>query len=168
MSFFTLKQDILDYFIEYGYGESNKIININTFIDSFINKIQDGHQSSQLIILRQTISTITTQLIQILLKQHKIQPYQHTQHQMFRFIHPAYRNETWLYKQYIEKKLSCAKIGDICEVSRQVISKWLRKLNIPTRSLHEAHLGLKLSLEGRKKLSSSLRKYHASKKNGIK
>ena len=73
-----------------------------------------------------------------------------------------YQNRDWLYEQYINLRKSTIKIGKECNTSNTVIGKWLRKLNIPIRTISEANKGhvtwnkdKELSDEHKKKLSES-------------
>ena len=36
-----------------------------------------------------------------------------------------YRNNNWLYQQYIEKEKTLNKIAEKCNVSRNTITKWM-------------------------------------------
>lgn len=64
-----------------------------------------------------------------------------------------YRNKDWLENQYITQKKSTVKIGEEVGCSNTTISYWLKKFNIPIRTLSDA---LKISHsnpEVRKKIS---------------
>ena len=53
-----------------------------------------------------------------------------------------YRNKEWLYNKYWNEELSQAKISRLCGVCCWTIWYWLKKYNIPIRSLSESiHLG---------------------------
>ena len=53
-----------------------------------------------------------------------------------------YRNKEWLYNKYQNEELSQAKISRLCGVCCCTIWYWLKKFNIPIRSLSESiHLG---------------------------
>jgi len=53
-----------------------------------------------------------------------------------------YKNKNWLYEQYIIKKLSSPKIARICNTGKTTILTWLKKFNIPTRTIKEATSGV--------------------------
>lgn len=52
-----------------------------------------------------------------------------------------YRNKEWLYQKYIVDKLSTVKIGKLSRVNSKTILYWLKKYNIPIRSLSETNKG---------------------------
>lgn len=73
-----------------------------------------------------------------------------------------YKDKDWLYDQYINLRKSTIKIGKECNISNTVIGKWLRRLNIPIRTISEANKGQipwnkdkELSDEHKRKLSKS-------------
>jgi len=49
-----------------------------------------------------------------------------------------YMDEDWLFEQYINKKKSTCKISKEIECSQRTILNWLKRFNIPIRSLSEA------------------------------
>lgn len=49
-----------------------------------------------------------------------------------------YQNRSWLHREYIEKQKSTTQIAKDLGVSHKTISRWLHKLDIPTRTIHEA------------------------------
>ena len=49
-----------------------------------------------------------------------------------------YQNRAWLHREYIEKQKSTTQIAKDLGVSHKTISRWLHKLGIPTRTIHEA------------------------------
>ena len=46
-----------------------------------------------------------------------------------------YRNKEWLYNKYVSEKMSTRKIGKLVGVDNKTIWEWLRKHNIPSRSI---------------------------------
>lgn len=75
-----------------------------------------------------------------------------------------YKNKNWVYKKYVNERLSLYKIGEICHVHAQTILNWMKKFNIKTRTLSEALKGEKsyiwgkhLSEEIKKKISKTLK-----------
>jgi hypothetical protein len=50
-----------------------------------------------------------------------------------------YRNKSWLEQRYLVDKLSSPKIGKLEKTGHSTILKYLRKFNIPIRSLQESH-----------------------------
>lgn len=57
----------------------------------------------------------------------------------------VYRNRKWLQKQYVGQKRSTLDIARECECDPQTISNWLKKFDIPRRSIQEAHSKGKLA-----------------------
>ena len=53
-------------------------------------------------------------------------------------MNKLYQDKNWLYKKYIEEKLSIGKIAKLC--SHKTIDHWLKKFGIPTRTLSQASL----------------------------
>lgn len=51
-----------------------------------------------------------------------------------------YRNKDWLYKQYWNKNLSVGQIAQASTSYRNTIRMWMKKFDIPRRSLSEAKL----------------------------
>jgi len=49
-----------------------------------------------------------------------------------------YRDRDWLYNQYINKLKSTKEIGKFCNVGHRLILSWLKRFNIPTRSISES------------------------------
>jgi len=49
-----------------------------------------------------------------------------------------YRDGDLLYKKYIEEKRSRRKLAEICKVDKSTILDWLRKYDIPVRTLSDA------------------------------
>lgn len=56
-------------------------------------------------------------------------------------MEPNYHDRDWLYQKYCVEKLSGDKIASLIGVTSAAILYWLKKCNIPSRSLREAHLG---------------------------
>ena len=52
-----------------------------------------------------------------------------------------YRDKEWLYKKYIEEKLTTTKIGELCKSHNSTICNWLKKYNIPIRTTSETSKG---------------------------
>jgi len=78
-----------------------------------------------------------------------------------------YKNKEWLYKRYIEEKLSAIKIAKICEVGDTTIYRWLKRYNIHIRFAGEYNLGKKkkpMSEETKKKISESKKGFKHSEK----
>lgn len=73
-----------------------------------------------------------------------------------------YKNKEWLFNKYINLKLSAPKIEKICGVSNGTISYWLRKFDIPGRSISEALMGRETSEETRKKISEAMTGHETS------
>lgn len=48
-----------------------------------------------------------------------------------------YRDKKWLYNKYINEKLSKFQIAKLCEAGETVILKYLKRFNIPRRSISE-------------------------------
>lgn len=48
------------------------------------------------------------------------------------------KNKKWIYNNYINKKLSTEQIGKLCGVSHVTVGRWLKKFDIPIRSLGES------------------------------
>ena len=76
-----------------------------------------------------------------------------------------YRNKEWLYNKYQNEELSQAKISRLCGVCCCTIWYWLKKFNIPIRSLSESiHLGnanhCKLSQENIRLTSLTCRQWY--------
>jgi predicted DNA-binding transcriptional regulator AlpA len=72
-----------------------------------------------------------------------------------------YRNKKWLENKYSEEILSIFRISKLCKVANETIYKWMKRHNIPRRSLSEAiHLGkanhCKLSQEAIEWISGEL------------
>lgn len=55
----------------------------------------------------------------------------------------AYRNKEWLHRKYIDELWSQSEIAVYCDVSAGVVGKWLRKLEIPVRTISQANAGRK-------------------------
>ncbi len=55
-----------------------------------------------------------------------------------------YHNHDWLYDHYITQKQNLSQIGSIFGVGQSTILKSLHKLDIPQRSMSEAHRGLQM------------------------
>lgn len=49
-----------------------------------------------------------------------------------------YRNRNWLNQKYWKEELSPSQISKLCNCNRKAISYWVKKLDIPARSLSEA------------------------------
>ena len=49
-----------------------------------------------------------------------------------------YHDRAWLYKEYVDKQKSTTQIAKDLGVSHKTISRWLHKLDIPVRTVHEA------------------------------
>jgi hypothetical protein len=49
-----------------------------------------------------------------------------------------YKNKNWLIDKYISEKLSANEIGKLCGKTKLTIYNWLKKYNIPRRSIGEA------------------------------
>lgn len=49
-----------------------------------------------------------------------------------------YKNKDWLYQKYVKEGLSTHEIAKVCKANSQTIVNWLRKFNIPVRTLSEA------------------------------
>lgn len=64
-----------------------------------------------------------------------------------------YKNREILYNLYIEEKLSTVEIGKICCVSRNAISYWLKKFDIPIRNHSQSAKIMNQKPEVRKKRS---------------
>ena len=72
-----------------------------------------------------------------------------------------YKNKDWLEGKYIDNKLSTVQIGKICKCSKPTIRHWLKKFNIPIRSVSKAlHLAkvnhCKLSYKAKQWISGEL------------
>jgi len=67
-----------------------------------------------------------------------------------------FENKDWLYQKYIIERLTMDKIAKLLGVSRTLISKYLKKYNIPSRSRLEAYKNL--SEETKEKLRETLKK----------
>lgn len=52
-----------------------------------------------------------------------------------------YGNRDWLYQKYIIEKLSTIEIGRMCGITYGAIYLWLKKFNIPRRTISEAMKG---------------------------
>ena len=53
-----------------------------------------------------------------------------------------YQNETWLRNKYILEKLSTTEIGKLCgDRNKETIRCWLKRYDIPIRSMNERHKG---------------------------
>jgi len=48
-----------------------------------------------------------------------------------------YKDKDWLYDQYWNKKKTLKEIGKICNVGRSCIHSWMKRFNIPRRSIEE-------------------------------
>lgn len=68
-----------------------------------------------------------------------------------------YQDRKWLYNKYWKENLSQYQIAKLCGVCQPTIFNWLKKLNIPHRSLSEAFLGCtrKRTKEHNRKISES-------------
>lgn len=64
------------------------------------------------------------------------------------YCNAKYRNKEWLKQKYINEKLSMIQISKLCKVSISPIFKWLKRYNIPIRSLGESHKGLNIWTKG--------------------
>lgn len=53
----------------------------------------------------------------------------------------TYKNKDWLYQKYIKERLSMWEIAKLINRDHSSIHYWLRKFNIPTRTLSEAREG---------------------------
>jgi len=56
-----------------------------------------------------------------------------------------YKDRDWLFNEYINLNKSTTEIGKICEVNNGTIYSWLKKLDIPIRTISEA---LKIAFSG--------------------
>ena len=50
-------------------------------------------------------------------------------------MNKLYRNKEWLKNKYINEKLSTRQIGRLVNVDNKTIRYWLKKYNIPSRSI---------------------------------
>jgi len=50
----------------------------------------------------------------------------------------TYQSKPWLKKKYLDEKLSIYEIAKACQVSPQTILNWLKRFDIPRRSIQEA------------------------------
>jgi transcriptional regulator with XRE-family HTH domain len=46
-----------------------------------------------------------------------------------------YKDEDWLYEEYVEKGRSQSEIAEDCGCTQKTISNWLAEFNIPTRKM---------------------------------
>ncbi len=52
---------------------------------------------------------------------------------------PLYKNKKWLTKKYKDEKLSPSRVSKLCNVCSTTIVNWLKRHNIPFRSISEAN-----------------------------
>lgn len=79
----------------------------------------------------------------------------------------CYQNAAWLRQKYWDEKLSANQIADLFGISHATILRWMAKLHIPRRSKAAAHLGKRLSIKTRRKISEAIRgKKHGNWKGG--
>ena len=52
-----------------------------------------------------------------------------------------YKNKKWLYKQWVEERLTQIEIAKMCCVCRVTISRWLEKYNIRDQKIHKRFWG---------------------------
>lgn len=69
----------------------------------------------------------------------------------------SYRNEKWLFNQYIELEKSIRQISKICTVSFNAIRYWLIKFNIKIRTNSESNKIMQNKPEVKKKHSESMK-----------
>jgi len=66
-----------------------------------------------------------------------------------------YKDKKYLKEEYVVKHRSARQIGEDCNCNETTIRRWLRKHNIPVRTLSEALKGRTHSKEARRKLSEA-------------
>ena len=67
-----------------------------------------------------------------------------------------YKNKKWLQKKYWKEKLSIAKIAKKINISQSTIYKWMKRFNIPRRSISEACIGIKASKKAKRNISKAI------------
>ena len=183
MLFVDLKNSIIKYLRE--YIQTHKIIDINIFINNFIQKIQDGHDSSALVTLRQTVSSNIHDIIHILLKQQALKPYdfynlKNEQYSITpktvqildniiagQILTKNYKDKNYLIYVYQQLQQPISRIAEQCRTCNSMIYSWLKKHNIKTRTRSESLSGEKNGMFGkhhskaiRLKLSTVLKQYY--------
>lgn len=74
-----------------------------------------------------------------------------------------YQNKEWLEDQYVTKKKTPEQIADGIGVHKSSIHRWLKRLEIPTRSISEACIGRPSSNLGRHHTEATKAKFHAAR-----
>lgn len=74
-----------------------------------------------------------------------------------------YKNRDWLYKKYITEDMYMREIADLCGITTNTIKYWIRKFNIPIRTMKA--IGVKMSEETRKKIGQAVSKWMKQNKH---
>lgn len=77
----------------------------------------------------------------------------------------SYQDKDWLYQKYIVEKKSTRQITKEIRCSRSTIRCWLKKFNIPKRTLSEANKGKIISEKTRIKMSKAHKGIFLGEKN---
>jgi len=88
-----------------------------------------------------------------------------------------YKNRNWLENKYVKELMTTREIGDLFNISKTTIIRWMKRFDIPRRSNAESRnlyykthngywLGKLLSKETKKKMSKSNSGEKASRWNG--